>query len=126
MGKNRKRFFRISASFAAAKSAVFAACAGARRRPTARLLGFACAFACVFGCALALAQQPARPGAPQPAQPAQPRTPAPNAALPAPAAPVEVAPPDAAGPILTLEECVTRALARGFDLEIEHQSLAIA
>ncbi len=31
-----------------------------------------------------------------------------------------------AGPILTLEECVNRALARGFDLEIERQSLSIA
>lgn len=62
------------------------------------LLGFALACA----CALAVAQQPA------------------------PQAPVEAAAPEAAGPILTLEECVNRALAKGFDLEIEHQSLAIA
>lgn len=34
--------------------------------------------------------------------------------------------PDTPGPVLTLEECVKRALARGFDLEIERQSLSIA
>jgi outer membrane protein len=58
-----------------------------------------------------LAQQPAVPPAPAPA---------------APTAPAEATPPDAPGPLVTLEECVNLALARGFDLEIEHQSLSIA
>ena len=62
---------------------------------------------------LAMAQQPAAPTPPAPPGAVQP-------------APVDGAPPDASGPVLTLEECVRLALARGFDLEIEHQSLAIA
>jgi outer membrane protein TolC len=61
------------------------------------------------------------------AQPARPTlTLAQVAAPPAPQAPVEAAAADAAGPLLTLEECVRLALARGFDLEIERQSLSIA
>ena len=56
-------------------------------------------FALAFACTLALAQQPA---------------------------PVEAPSPDAPGPLVTLEECVKLALARGFDLEIERQSLSIA
>jgi outer membrane protein TolC len=59
-------------------------------------------------------------GAQQDPQPQQP------APLPAPAAPVEVPAPEATGPTLTLQECVRLALARGFDLEIERQSLSIA
>jgi outer membrane protein len=76
------------------------------RRLCAGLAGLVLAHA----CALALAQQPVQPNAPPPV----------------PGAPVEVASPDAPGPILTLEECVKLALARGFDLEIERQSLSIA
>lgn len=34
--------------------------------------------------------------------------------------------PDAPGPLLTLDDCVRLALSRGFDLEIERQSLSIA
>src|SRR5262245_31583194 len=40
--------------------------------------------------------------------------------------PAPAPPPDASGPLLTLEECVKRALARGFDLELERQSRSIA
>lgn len=46
--------------------------------------------------------------------------------MPAPRAPVDSAVADAPGPLLTLQECITRALAHGFDLEIERQSLSIA
>lgn len=124
MGKNRVRFFRTSASFSGAKSGAFGTRPCVRLHLGARLLGFAAAFA----CAGALAQQAAPPGA----QPAQSNAPAPAAQLaqaappPAPQAPVEAAAPDTPGPVLTLEECVKRALARGFDLEIERQSLSIA
>lgn len=76
-------------------------------RLRAGLLGLVLAHA----CALAIAQQPAQPRAAQPAPPP---------------APAEAPAPDVAGPVLTLEECVKLALARGFDLEIEHQSLSIA
>ena len=48
------------------------------------------------------------------------------ALAPAPPAPVDVIIPDASGPVLTLEECIRLALARGFDLDIEKQSLSIA
>jgi len=109
---------------------VFAAWGGAWRRPGARLLGFALTGACT----LALAQQPAPPGTAQPVpatpaaqlppSPVVPVTPAAQLPPPAGAAPVEAA--DASGPIITLGECVKLALARGFDLEIEHQSLSIA
>ena len=99
----------------AAKNAVFAACRAAWLRPWPTLLGLLLAQA----CALAIAQQPnAPPGAAQPAPQ--------NALPPAPTAPVEAATPDVSGPVLTLEECVKFALGRGFDLEIEHQSLSIA
>src|SRR5690242_358540 len=114
MRKNRERFFRTLASFAAAKSAVFAACAGAWLRPGARLLGF---FALACAWALGVAQQPTpQPGATQPVPPAPGVAPAPggppaqNVGPPAPAAPVGATSPDAQGPLLTLEECVTRAL----------------
>ncbi|MEJ0039122.1 MAG: TolC family protein [Gammaproteobacteria bacterium] len=91
------------------------------RRSRAGLLGLVPALV----CALVMAQQPTPPAnAPPPGS----VLPAP-AALAAPAAPaalVEATTPEASGPILTLEECIKFALARGFDLEIERQSLSIA
>jgi outer membrane protein TolC len=93
-------------------------------RPRAGLLGLVLAHACVLAMG-SLAGTP-RVVAPQPA----PRTPTPQAPAqrpsPAPTAPTDVVVPDAAGPVLTLEECVRLALARGFDMDIEHQSLSIA
>ena len=100
MGKNRKRFFRTSASLAVAKSVVFATCACASLRPPARLLGLGLVL--VQACALAQVPPPTQ------------------------TAPLDVVVPDASGPVLTLEECIRLALARGFDLDIEHQSLSIA
>ena len=98
-------------SLPAAKSGFFSAYRGASLRPYAGLAGLVLAHA----CALAVAQQPAPPGGAQP-----------DASPPASGPPVEAAPPDAPGPVLTLEECVKFALARGFDLEIERQTLSIA
>jgi outer membrane protein TolC len=96
------------------------------------VLGLVAAHACVLAAAQqSVLQRPeSRPAEEPPLlaqqQPAQQQPAQPNAPSPAPAAPVEAPVPDASGPVLTLEECVQRALARGFDLEIERQSLSIA
>jgi outer membrane protein TolC len=80
-----------------------------------------------LACEQALTQQPAPRVPPQqPAPPAQQPAPIQQPLAPAPRPPVEVPPPIAPGAALSLAECVSRALAQGFDLEIERQSLSIA
>jgi len=108
-----------------------------RARRLAGLLGLLLAYALV---APAFAQQnPAQPQAPtqQPPPPQSPVTAPPAGQRPTaegaqPTSPVGplalpgILPAEVPGPALTLAECVSRALAKGFDMEIQRQSLSIA
>ncbi len=82
----------------------------------ARLCGGLLGLVLLQALPVALAQTLAPPPAQAPTiAPAQPQI--------APGPEAQITPP---GPVLTLAECVRLALARGFDLDIERQSLAIA